>query len=193
MLCVCFVKNEEKLIVTVYLFPVFSCCVNRPIKLVIMLQNPYVMFRHSHNNNVIISAVLIFLTVSGDVITGSTVIAGPLASSAHPTTAPTPLFAPPTAHLPLFPPSTAHLPLFPAQSAHLPLFPGETNLGFTGSAWAEWSTWSTCSSTCRPGESHARTRGCLDNNGNTLKDLSPCIAAQVINRKSDKMTSYELH
>lgn len=145
-----------------------------------MLQNSFVMFRYCHH--VFISAVLIFLTVSGDVITGSTVIAGPLASSsAHPTTAPTPLFAPPTAHLPLFPPSTAHLPHFPAQSAHLPLFPGESNP--TGAAWAEWSTWSTCSSTCRPGESHARTRGCLDNNGNTLKDLSPCIAVQVIDRK----------
>jgi hypothetical protein len=145
------------------------------------------MFRRCHHNkNVIISAFLMFLTVSGDVITaGSTVIAGPLASSAHPTTAPTPLFAPPTAHLPLFPPSTAHLPLFPAQSAHLPLFPGESDPGFTGFAWAQWSTWSTCSSTCRPGESHARTRGCLDNNGNTLEDLSPCIAAQVIDRKSN--------
>ena len=116
---------------------------------------------------VILILIQLFLTVSGDVIKyhaeSSTVVAGPLASSS-PTTSP----------LPLFPVSTSQLPLFPS-SYNLPLFPAPA----PAARWSEWSTWSTCSSSCRPGESHARTRVCLDNNGNALKELSPCIVSKV--------------
>ena len=106
--------------------------------------------------------VTFFLTVSGDVRSfhqeTSTIVSAPLGPAV------------PVA------PTTPTLPLFPAyQTGQLPIYPG-----LFSARWSEWSTWSTCSSLCRPGESHARSRTCLDNNGNTLKNLSPCIAAQVL-------------
>jgi hypothetical protein len=128
------------------------------------------MLPNSYHTKVILILIQLSLTVSGEVIAyhaeSSTAVAGALASTSSPTTAP----------LPLFPASTSQLPLFPT-SFNLPLFPAPAS----ANRWSEWSTWSTCSSSCRPGESHARTRGCLDNKGNVLKELSPCIIAQVNN------------
>jgi hypothetical protein len=59
------------------------------------------------------------------------------------------------------------------------LFPVGPPTLFPTANWSPWSSWSTCSSKCQPGESHARSRSCLDNKGNSLSDLTACIILQV--------------